>query len=111
MRCTPCQGLILKLCGQMPRNPRGLTKQQIIREGRRSLVRICRCDFGYDLRAWHQYLWRMDKLGYQLGWNDWKTEVIKQTLADPEWHDMVARMEEVDQARSERAAQRRAKRT
>ncbi|MFN3148576.1 hypothetical protein [Bremerella sp.] len=87
MRSTPCQGLIKKLCGHMPRNPRGLTKQQIIREGRRSLVRICRCDFGYDLLAWHEYLWKNDKYGYRRLWSESYTTLIQQTLADPEWQE------------------------
>jgi NADH pyrophosphatase NudC (nudix superfamily) len=62
-----------------------------IARGRQSLVRLTQHDFGYDLRAWHDYLIETNAGGYK--WSNRHRgypKEIESALSDSDWQRDVA---------------------
>lgn len=79
---------------------RDSTQEQLIREGHRMLVQMCRCDHGYDLIAWHNELCETKAGGYSWGKRKGTPKNIQNALADPVWCAAVAQIQHVDAGRS-----------
>lgn len=65
-----------------------------IARGRQWLMKTARKDFGYDVRAWHEYLLETDDGGYR--WDNGHrgfAKSIERVLADEEWQACVAEAE------------------
>lgn len=65
-----------------------------IAQGRDLLVRLTGCDFGYDLRRWHEHLKETGAGGYT-----WRSDIVfpkimQEALASQEWHQAVAALTE-----------------
>ncbi|WP_425396635.1 hypothetical protein [Aeoliella sp.] len=107
MRLTPAQVAIRLITGESLRMAtRDMTKAQRIREGHRMLVRICHCDHGYDLLAWHKELRKSNAGGYNWGGREGIPDRIQNALDDSNWRETVAELKRVD---AERMARRKPK--
>lgn len=106
MRLLPAQVAIRLLCGRpLPMGTRGKTKEQLIREGHRMLVALCRCDHGYDLIAWHKELCESKAGGYRWGERPGIPKNIQNALNDSTWVEAVADIQRSD---AERVTRRKA---
>ena len=92
MRLTPAQvGMRLLIHGWLPTMPH-LSREDGIVRGRQWLIRICKRDFEYDLRAWQEHLLATNDGAYK--WSNLHRGMpkrIEAALADPEWQQAVAR--------------------
>ena len=68
---------------------RDRTKEQLIREGYRMLVQMCRCDHGCDLIAWRHELCETRAGGYRWGKRKGTPKNIENALADPTWRAAI----------------------
>ncbi len=108
MRLLPAQIAIRLICGHTP--PMGLrnkTKAQNIREGHCMLVKMCGCDYGYDLIAWHNELCESKAGGYRWGKRPGIPKNIQNALNDSMWLETVAEIERVDADRMARGKNKR----
>lgn len=100
MRLSPSQVAVRLICGhQLPMGPRDRTTVQLIREGHRMLVQMCRCDHGYDLIAWHNKLCETKAGGYRWGKRKGLPKNIENALADLAWHAAVEKIKRTDAER------------
>jgi hypothetical protein len=100
MRLTPSQVAVRLICGhQLRMGLRDRTKEQLIREGHRMLVQMCRCDHGFDLIAWHNKLCETKAGGYRWGKRKGLPKNIENALADPAWNVTVEKIKRTDAER------------
>jgi hypothetical protein len=90
MRLTPAQIAIRLICGEsIPPRLRAESLRDRIRQGHDFLVRITGKDFGYDLRAWHDYLKESREGGYTYGRNIVLPRIMQAASQSPEWQAAV----------------------
>ncbi|MCA9107486.1 MAG: hypothetical protein KDA83_18870 [Planctomycetales bacterium] len=108
MRLLPADVALRLIAGQSLRMcTRNQPKEQRIREGHRMLVKMCGCDHGYDLIAWHNELCTTKAGGYRWNKSPGIPKMIQNAMNDSNWVETVAEIERVDAARM---ARRKAKR-
>ena len=95
MRITPAQIAVHLICGNDP-SPRGWQQRTLraqLRDGREMLRSISGQDFGFDLQKWHDYLKESKQGGYTWNRTIDLPKVMKRALANQEWLEMVAVIE------------------
>lgn len=65
-----------------------------MREGLEALRRETGQDYGYDVKAWHEYLViYAEEHGYTHPWGfDRVRQAVEEAIADPEWHRLASLM-------------------
>ena len=108
MRLLPAYVALRLITGQsLPMRTRNQSKEHRIRDGHQLLVRMCGCDHGYDLIAWHNQLCETKAGGYHWGKRPGVPKYLQNTMNDSSWLETVAEIERVD---AERVARPKAKR-
>ena len=89
MQLTPAQIAVCLICGEALPRVRDASLPERVREGHDFLVQITGRDFGYDLRAWHDYLKESRDGGYTYGRNIVLPRIMQAALRSPEWQEAV----------------------
>jgi hypothetical protein len=109
MRLTPAQIAVHLICGDDPSPPgwpqRTLREQ--LRDGREMLRSISGQDFGFDLQKWHDHLKESKQGGYTWNRTIDLPKVMQRALANQEWLDTVAAIENVAKKAVNRSGRQR----
>jgi hypothetical protein len=96
MRLTPAQIAVHLISGNDPSPPgwpqRTLREQ--LQDGREMLRSMSGQDFGFDLQKWHDYLKESKDGGYTWNRTIDLPKVMQRALANQEWLDTVAAIED-----------------